>query len=67
MDATQLSQDLPESATWLNAPPATLMHFQGRPLVVAFVNVIMTVTVGAVWFGVKVVGSIQACRRNFGW
>lgn len=38
MDATQLSQDLPESATWLNAPPATLMHFQGRPLVVAFVN-----------------------------
>ena len=38
MNATQLSQDLPESATWLNAPPATLMHFQGRPLVVAFVN-----------------------------
>jgi len=27
-------------------------------VVVAFVNVIMTVTVGAVWFGVKVVGSI---------
>jgi len=38
MNATQLSKDLPESATWLNAPPATLMHFQGRPLVVAFVN-----------------------------
>ena len=38
MNATQLSQDLPESATWLNAPPATLMDFQGRPLVVAFVN-----------------------------
>ena len=38
MNATQLSKDLPESATWLNAPPATLMHFQGRPLVLAFVN-----------------------------
>lgn len=32
------SQDLPEFATWLNAPPATLMHYQGRPLVVAFIN-----------------------------
>lgn len=33
-----LSQDLPEFAVWLNAPPATLMHYQGRPLVVAFIN-----------------------------
>lgn len=38
MNAAMLSQDLPEFATWLNAPPATLMHYQGRPLVVAFIN-----------------------------
>ena len=38
MNAAQLSQDLPEDALWLNAPAATLMHLQGRPLVVAFIN-----------------------------
>lgn len=38
MDTAQLSQDIPENALWLNAPAATLMHFQGRPLAVAFVN-----------------------------
>ena len=31
-------QDLPEFATWLNAPPTTLAELRGRPVALLFVN-----------------------------
>ncbi|MCD7098833.1 hypothetical protein [Stenotrophomonas sp. MMGLT7] len=32
------AKELPDSSTWLNARPATLGDYRGRPLVLAFVN-----------------------------
>ncbi|RBC55882.1 hypothetical protein BRN44_12035, partial [Xanthomonas oryzae pv. oryzae] len=34
----QLTQELPEFPTWLNARPSTLQEHRGRALVLAFVN-----------------------------
>ncbi|WP_411850565.1 hypothetical protein ACLB90_16985 [Stenotrophomonas sp. LGBM10] len=53
-------QDLPEFATWLNAPPTTLAELQGRPVVLAFVNA------ASVWCAQRLAELAQWQSRNPG-
>lgn len=53
-------QDLPEFATWLNAPPTTLAELQGRPVVLAFVNA------ASVWCAQRLAELAQWQLRNPG-
>ncbi len=53
-------QDLPEFATWLNAPPTTLTELRGRPVVLAFVNA------ASVWCAQRLAELAQWQSRNPG-